>query len=169
MRHRHTLYLSDSLTQQLQLSAETHRVSKSAILELALQTLLAPSNNAPPDKLRQLQQDANTRSMARLERDLAITTEMLASLTRFFFMITPPLAQIEQPAASALGRLRFEQMIEQVSARLRTDASWVAQIKMRLGETAQKTASDKLRQDNEHGSAASQSVRSGPAQGDRDG
>ena len=74
-----------------------------------------------------------------MERDLGITTEMLATLTRFFFMITPPLAQTEQPAASALGRLRFEQMIEEVSRRLRTDGSWVSQIKMRLGETEQKT------------------------------
>lgn len=139
MRHRHTLYLSDNLAQQLQLSAETHRVSKSAILELALQTFLTPSVNGAPDNLRQLQQDAHTRALARVERDLGITTEMLATLTRFFFMITPPLAQTEQPAASALGRLRFEQMIEEVSRRLRTDGSWVSQIKMRLGETEQKT------------------------------
>ena len=32
MRHRHALYLSDSMTKDLQLIAETHRVSKSAIL-----------------------------------------------------------------------------------------------------------------------------------------
>jgi predicted transcriptional regulator len=139
MRHRHALYLSDNLTQQLQLSAETHRVSKSAIMELALQTFLTPSNIGLPDNLRQLQQDAHTRTLARVERDLAITTEMLASLTRFFFMITPPLTQTEQPAASALGRLRFEQMIEDVSRRLRTDGSWVAQIKKGFGETEQKT------------------------------
>ncbi len=47
MRHRHALYLSDSLTQALQLSAETHRVSKSAILELALQAFLAPELQWP--------------------------------------------------------------------------------------------------------------------------
>ena len=139
MRQRHSLYLSDSMTHQLALAAETHRVSKSAILELALQTFLAPSGDAPPDNLRQLQEEANGRSIARLERDLAITTEMLASLTRFFCMITPPLPHTEQAAASALGRLRFEQMIEEVSRRLRTDGSWVAQIRMRLGETEQKT------------------------------
>lgn len=139
MRHRHALYLSESMTQQLQLSAEAHRVSKSAILELALQTFLAPSNNGLPDNLRQLQQNASARTLARLERDFAITTEMLAILARFFFMITPPMPQAEQPAARALGRLRFEQMVEEVSARLRTDASWMAQIKMRLGETEKKT------------------------------
>lgn len=139
MRHRQALYLSDSMTQQLQLTAETHRVSKSAILELSLQKFLTPSSGGPSDDLRQLRQDANIRTLARLERDLAITTEMLATLTRFFFMITPPLPSTEQTAATALGRLRFQQMVEEVSARLLTDGSWVAQIKMRLGETEKKT------------------------------
>ncbi len=169
MRHRHALYLSDSMTQQLQLSAETYRVSKSAILEQALQAFLAPSSAGPADNLRQLSQVANTRTLARLERDIAITTEMLAVLARFVFTITPSMPQAEQPAARALGQLRFEQLVEEVSRRLQTDASWIAQIKMRLSETASETKSGKLGQDHEHAAPGSQTVSNGPAQGDGDG
>ena len=169
MRHRHALYLSDSMTKDLQQIAETHRVSKSAILEMSMQRFLAPGGDGPKDALGQLQKDANTRSLARLERDLAITTEMLATLTRFVFMITPPLPSTEQAAASALGRLRFEQMIEDVATRLRTDASWLSQIKLRLAETPQKTPSDSLGRGNEPAAAPSRSVPGGPTQGDGDG
>ena len=169
MRHRHALYLSDSLTQALVLAAETHRVPKSAILELALQKFLAPSSNGSSDNLGHLQHNANLRSLALLRHELAIVSELLATLIRFFVTATPRMPLDEQAAAQILGNPRFDQMVDEVSARLRTDASWMAQIRMRLGETGQKTASDHLRRDNEHATAASQSVSSGSAQGDGDG
>ena len=40
MRHRHALYLSEAMTQRLQLVAEVHRLSKSEILERALRHYL---------------------------------------------------------------------------------------------------------------------------------
>ena len=41
MRHRHALYLSEAMTQRLQIMAETHGVAKSKILERALKRYLA--------------------------------------------------------------------------------------------------------------------------------
>lgn len=169
MRYRHALYLSDSLTRQLELTAEAHRVSKSAILERALLSFLTPNGTSPPSALCRLQQDAHARSLSRLERDLAVTTELLATLTRYFLMITPPLPEAEQRAATTLGRLRFDQVVEDVARRLRTDRSLTAQVMSRLDGTGQKSASDNLGRSTDHAAATSQSVPGAPAQSDGDG
>ena len=169
MRHRHALYLSDSLTQALELAAETHRVSKSAILELALQKFLAPTSNGPSDSLGQLQQNANARSLSRLRQEVAIVGELLATLTRFIVTVTPRMPQGEQAAARAHGNLRFEQAVEDVARRLRTDHGLMALVDTRLGRTTQETPSDSPGRSAENATAASQSVPGGPAEGDRDG
>ena len=72
MRQRHAIYLSQAMTQRLQVMAETHRVAKSEILERALKRYLANESGDPPADLQALQQASNTRSLRRLERDLAI-------------------------------------------------------------------------------------------------
>ncbi len=169
MRHRHALYLSDSITRQLQLTAETHHVSKSAILESALQRFLSPDSTGQPRAIPLLQQHASARSLSRLERDLAITTELLATLTRYFLMITPPLPEAEQAAATTLGRLRFEQVIEEVAKRVQTDQNLIERVKMRLNETTRKTGSDAVGQDADHAPATSETVSGKPAQSNRDG
>jgi hypothetical protein len=128
MRHRHALYLSEAMTQRLQIVAETHRVSKSEILERALQRYLTSENNDPTHDLINIQQEATCRSLRRLERDLAIAMELTATLVRYFLMITPPLPEEAHDAARALGQLRFEQMIESVANRLKTDRGLVGRV-----------------------------------------
>jgi predicted transcriptional regulator len=121
MRHRHALYLSEAMTQRLQLVAEAHRLSKSEILEHALQRYLTSENSDRSHDLTNIQQEATTRSLRRLERDLAIAVELTATFVRYFLMITPPLPGESLGAARALGELRFEQVIESVARRLKTD------------------------------------------------
>jgi hypothetical protein len=84
MRHRHALYFSQVMTQRLQLVAETHHISKSEILERALQRYLTSENNDQPPDLTNIQQETATRSLRRLERDLAITVELTATFVRYF-------------------------------------------------------------------------------------
>ena len=169
MRHRHALFLSDSMTQALELAAETHRVSKSSILELALQKFLAPTSNGPSDNLGHLQHNANVRSLALLRHELAIVSELLATLTRFFVTVTPRMPLDEQAAAQILGNLRFDQAVEDVARRLRTDHSLMAQFAARLVGTTQETGSDCPGRSVENARATSQSVPGRPAQGDRNG
>jgi Ribbon-helix-helix protein, copG family len=128
MRHRHALYLSEAMTQRLQLVAEAHRLSKSEILERALRRYLTAENNGPSYDLINIQQEANARSLRRLERDLAIAVELTATFVRYFVMITPPLPEDAHEAARALGQLRFEQVIENVATRLRTNRGLVARV-----------------------------------------
>jgi hypothetical protein len=135
MRHRHALYLSEVMTQRLQTMAETHRLAKSEILERALKRYLASESGAPPTDLLVLHHEWSTRSLRRLERDLAIATELLATFVRYFVTITPPLPESEHAAARALGQLRFEQVIEDIARRLRTDRSLMARVAAILSET----------------------------------
>ena len=128
MRHRHAFYLSEAMTQRLQLVAEAHRLSKSEILERALRRYLTAETNDLSRDLINIQQEANARSLQRLERDLAIAVELTATFVRYFVMITPPLPEDAHEAARALGQLRFEQVIESVANRLKTDRGFVARV-----------------------------------------
>jgi hypothetical protein len=61
MRHRHALYLSQAMTERLQVVSETHRLSKSQILEAALQKYLAIDHADQSNDLRNLQQQPTVR------------------------------------------------------------------------------------------------------------
>lgn len=128
MRQRHSLYLSAALTQRLELTAETHRLSKSEIMERALKVYLTQDADDRPTHLVALQQERNEKSLGRLERDVAVSTELLATFVRYFLTITPPLPAREFEAARALGRTRFEEVITGIARRLKTDGALVARV-----------------------------------------
>jgi hypothetical protein len=142
MRHRHALYLSEVMTQRLLAASEAHRVSKSAILERALQHYLTGQTGGPQSDMHNLQHEATARSLRRLERDLAIATELTATFVRYFLMITPPLPEGEHDAARALGQLRFEQVIETIAARLKTDRGLIARVMATIAGGPIETNSD---------------------------
>lgn len=135
MRQRHALYLSATMTLALQKAAESHRISKSAILERALGHYLTPVANGGPSKLQTLQQESVLRTLNRLEREFAVGNELTATFVRYFLMITPPLPASEHDAAQITGQLRFEQVIETIASRLRTDRSLVARVMAAMTET----------------------------------
>lgn len=163
MRQRHALYLSGAMTQRLQVMAETHRIAKSQILERALQQYLANENASPAADLLVLQQEANGRSLRRLERDLAIVTELSATFVRYFLTMTPPLPESEHAAARALGQLRFEEVIEDIARRLRTDRSLIARVAAILNESPQDTTSDNQQPDADDASSATDTLAQDPS------
>ena len=170
MRQRHALYLSQAMTQKLQATAETHRVSKSAILERALQQYLTADQSRPTSTyLQSLQDESTQRSLRRLERDLAIATELTATFVRYFLMITPPLPQDEHEAARALGQLRFDQVIEEITKRIRTDRSLIATIVTAMTHDTGKTTSDRPGSDDHHATPPSQPIARDPNPGCADG
>ena len=61
---------------------------------------------------------------------------------RYFLTITPPLPASEHAAARALGQLRFEQVIEEVAKRLRTDRSLMARVTAKLADEPHQTPID---------------------------
>ena len=169
MRQRHALYLSQAMTQKLQATAETHRVSKSAILERALQQYLtADESNHTSTDLQSLQHESTRRSLRRLEHDLAVATELTATFVRYFLMITPPLPQSEHEAARALGQLRFDQVIEEITKRIPTDRSLIATIMESMKNDHGKTPSDNSGSDEHDATSPSQSIPRNPSPGRSD-
>ena len=168
MRYRHALYLSEVMTQRLQIIAETHRVAKSEILERALKRYLANESGDPPPDLLVLQQESNTRSFRRLERDLAIVNELIATFVRYFLTITPPLPESEHAAARALGQLRFEQVIEDIARRFRTDRSLIARVAAILSENPATTNSDSQQPDASNAPSTTNAVPRAPNKDHRD-
>ncbi len=158
MRHRHALYLSTTMTHKLNVAAQTHRVSKSAILERALQQYLAEPNGNQADDPQNLQHESMIRSMRRLERDLAISTELTSTFVRYFLMITPPISSSEHAAARTLGQLRFDQVIEEVAKRLRTDHSLMARVMSKLADEPPQSTSDNPGPDEADATPPSQSM-----------
>jgi hypothetical protein len=169
MRHRHALYLSEALTQQLQATAESHHVSSSAILERALQQYLADPNGNPTSNLSGLHQEMTSRSLRRLERDLAIATELTATFVRYFLMISPPIPSSEHAAARALGQLRFEQVIDEVARRLRTDRSLMARVTSKLTDEPARAPSDNPGPDDTDATPPSEPIPRGPNPTDGNG
>jgi Ribbon-helix-helix protein, copG family len=168
MRQRHALYLSEAMTKKLQATAETHRVSKSTILERALQQYLTPDTSGPTStNLQYLQHESRQRSLRRIERDLAIATELTATFVRYFLMITPPLPSSEHEAARALGELRFDQVIEEITKRIRTDRSLIATIMATM--TKDETTSGNPGSDDHHAIPPSQPIARDPNPGRTDG
>jgi len=127
------------MTERLELVAETHRLSKSEILERALQVYLTQDANGRPSNLCGLQQEQNGKALKRLERDVAIATELLATFVGYFLTITPPLPERETEAARALGRLRFDQVIAGIAHRLTTDRHLIARVLDKLRQRDQQT------------------------------
>ena len=162
MRQRHALYLSQAMAQRLQVMAETHRLAKSEILERALQRYLA-NESGDPRAEQALQQGSNARSLRRLERDLAIATELIATFVRYFLTITPPLPGSEHAAARALGQLRFDQVIEDIAKRLRTDRSLIARVAAILSENPQDTNSHSQQPDANHAPSSTNAVPRAPS------
>jgi hypothetical protein len=158
MRHRHALYLSDHLSRQLAITAETHHVSKSAILERALTRYLSAATNGNSNGLPALQQEQTARTLRRLERDLAITAELTAMFMRYFLTITPPLPESEHAAARALGLLRFDQVIEEIATRIQTDHSLMARVTAAVTEGLDQTHTDQQRQGDDHATPPSEPV-----------
>jgi predicted transcriptional regulator len=167
MRHRHALYLSEAMSQRLQATAEAHRVSKSAILERALQQYLAAPTGDQSAELSSLQNAATSRTLRRLERDLAIVSELMATFVRYFVTITPPLPSSEHAAARTLGQIRFEQVIEEIARRMRTDRSLIARVMTKLDDSVTRKVLDNSGPDDDHAAPPSESapLRSGPEHG----
>lgn len=160
MRHRHALYLSEAMTQRLQLVAEAHRLSKSEILEHALRRFLMSENNDPSHVLINIQQGANARSLRRLERDLAIAVELTATFVRYFMMITPPLPEDAQDAARALGQLRFKQVVESVASQLKSSHALIAQVMAMIDQShPQELRADGRESGNAHGPSTTTPVQ----------
>lgn len=73
--------------------------------------------------------------MERLDRNQSIELETVALFIRYFLTITPPLPEVDQASAHALGRERFEAFVAQVGRRLTQDKNLLSEVLETIVET----------------------------------
>ncbi|MEM8793899.1 MAG: ribbon-helix-helix protein, CopG family [Pseudomonadota bacterium] len=118
MRDRLNLSLPAELIGRINDIADRKRVTRSAIVEAAVESFLSPDHADMQEAALTRRLDRLSRQVARLERDQRITTETLALFVRFWLTITPPIAPEQQATAQAKGRERFDGFIETLGKRV---------------------------------------------------
>lgn len=118
MRDRLNLSLPTELIVRINEIADRKRVTRSAVVEAAVESFLSPDHADMQEAALTRRLDRLSRQIARLERDQRITTETLALFVRFWLTITPPVAPEQQAAAQAKGRERFDGFVETLGKRV---------------------------------------------------
>lgn len=118
MRNRLNLSLSAELIERINDLADRKRLTRSAVVEAAVESFLSPDHADMQEAALGRRLDRLSRQIGRLERDQRITTETLALYVRFWLAITPPVPVEEQAAAQAKGRERFDGFVETLGKRV---------------------------------------------------
>jgi predicted transcriptional regulator len=118
MRDRLNLSLPAELIGRINEIADRKRVTRSAVVEAAVESFLSPDHADMQEAALTRRLDRLSRQVARLERDQRITTETLALFVRFWLTITPPVAPEAQATAQAKGRERFNGFVETLGKRV---------------------------------------------------
>jgi hypothetical protein len=129
MKCRLTVHLSEGVNASLIKAAERPGRTKSSIVELALEQFLngaTATAHADQSLLRRL--DHMSVKMNQMARDGQISLETLALFVRYYLTITPPLPAVDQEAARALGRERFQTFVTQIGRRLATGSRMIAEV-----------------------------------------
>jgi len=118
MKPRIGVYLSEGVAGRLAEAATHPGVTKSALVEAALDRLLGSDDdlNNTTNLARQL--TAMSCQLQQLDRNLRIVNETVALHARFHLAVTPLLPTAAQKAACALGAERFEEFAAQVERRV---------------------------------------------------
>ncbi len=139
MRDRLNLSLPAELIGRINDIADRKRVTRSAIVEAAVESFLSPDHADMQEAALTRRLDRLSRQVARLERDQRITTETLALFVRFWLTITPPIEPEAQASARAKGRERFDGFVETLGKRVQK-GRWLAD--ELPGETGNETSQD---------------------------
>lgn len=118
MRDRLNLSLPAELIGRINDIADRKRVTRSAVVEAAVESFLSPDHADMQEAALTRRLDRLSRQVARMERDQRITTETVALFVRFWLTITPPIAPDQQAAAQAKGRERFDGFVETLGKRV---------------------------------------------------
>src|SRR5947209_20116895 len=128
MRRRMNVYFPPELLTQIADLADRTKLSRSAIVEAAVDSFLSPDGADRREAAFTRRLDRLSRQMQRMERDVGLTAETLALFIRFWLTITPPLPNDAQAAAQLKGRERFEGFVEALGRRLQKGQSFLREI-----------------------------------------
>ena len=136
MKPRVGVYLSEGVAERLAVATRGPGVTKSAVVETALNLFLDPDHNNDPRSVdRRL--DAISRQLEELDHSLRIVSETVALQARFHLAVTPALSATAQRAARVLGSERFDELAAQVGRRVDLRTSLMRETIERVRSTRQ--------------------------------
>lgn len=118
MKPRLCVYIPAETDRKLGIAAGRNSVSKSAIVEAALESFLSPDRDDQRDAalIRRIEQLA--RQIEKQRRDHEIVAETVALFILYFLTLTPPLPEADQGSAKALGRDRMDYFLKELVGRV---------------------------------------------------
>ena len=144
MKPRIGVYLSEGMAARLAEAATRPGVTKSALVETALDRLLG-SDEDPSDTAKLAPQfAAMSGQLEQLDRNLRIVNETVALHARFHLAVTPLLPAAAQEAACALGAERFVVFAAQVERRLDREVSLIQETIDRVSAARAAASQDDL-------------------------
>src|SRR6266851_5065200 len=132
MKTRLNIYLSPGLHEEIAGLSAKRRVSKSAVIEAAVASMLSPDSADMREAAFVRRLDRHTRQLERVERDLSIAIETIALFVRFWLAVTPPLPDNAQATARAKGAERYRDFVEALGRRLQRGNSLVREISLEI-------------------------------------
>jgi len=132
MKTRLNIYLSPGLHEEIARLSAKRRVSKSAVIEAAVASMLSPDSADMREAAFVRRLDRHTRQLERVERDLSIAIETIALFVRFWLTVIPPLPESTQAAAKAKGAERYRDFVETLGRRLQRGNSLVREISLEI-------------------------------------
>jgi len=119
MKRKLGVRLSPLLFERLQATAESRALTKTAIIEAALERFLGPKPQCDDDEAKFLRRfESMGQKLEQIERDLRLVNETVSLHARYHLTVMPPMPREQQHAACILGLERFEAFAAQVGMRV---------------------------------------------------
>lgn len=135
MKPRIGVYLSKRTAARLMVAARRREISKSALVEAAIDRYLASEN--APDALMMAGRLAELRGQVdQLDTSLGIVSEIVSLHARFHLAIAPAVPEAPQPAAGRLGPARRDGFAAQIERHVQPGAASLQDTTGRLDTTA---------------------------------
>jgi len=121
---RANLRLSTKLHAELCRRADAYGVSKTSIIEDALERYFDPAASERLEECVLKRMDAYDERLGTIERDLSLSLEAFGQFVFYWLARIDPLPDGEREAAEALAERRFEFFVGQVSRQLVNESRW---------------------------------------------
>lgn len=123
MKSRTGVHLSESMATRLTAAATRTGVTKSELIEAALDRFLESDRATEHFAIVTGRLTELNNQIGRLSADLKMVNEVVALHARFHLAVTPPLSATEQDIASVVGAKRFDEFAAQAGRRVEQGTS----------------------------------------------
>jgi predicted transcriptional regulator len=135
MKPRVGVYLSKRTAARLTIAAKRREITKSALVEAAIDRFLASDDTSDAVILAGRLADLSGQ-VDQLDRNLGIVSEIVSLHARFHLAVAPELPAATQSAACRLGSARFDEFAAQVERRVQLGTPLMQETMNRLDTTA---------------------------------